>query len=125
VRRGLVLEPLIHGAGHENGRRAGTESALLAAGLGMACVLANDLASMARMRAARCRGPASRRRSWRGSGSCLPRTPRTAARASPRGTRARCARCCRPCRGRRRDRPACGRRDGRSGCARARPRSRP
>ncbi|WP_192359530.1 cysteine desulfurase family protein, partial [Mesorhizobium mediterraneum] len=30
VRGGLRLEPLIHGAGHEHGRRAGTESALLA-----------------------------------------------------------------------------------------------
>jgi cysteine desulfurase len=30
VRRGVSLEPLIHGAGHEKGRRAGTESALLA-----------------------------------------------------------------------------------------------
>jgi cysteine desulfurase len=49
VRRGVDLEPLIHGAGHEHGRRAGTESALLAAGLGAACVLARDLAPMARM----------------------------------------------------------------------------
>jgi cysteine desulfurase len=40
VRRGVVLEPLIHGAGHERGRRAGTESALLATGLGAACTLA-------------------------------------------------------------------------------------
>jgi len=37
LRRGLSIEPLIHGAGHERGRRAGTESALLAAGLGQAC----------------------------------------------------------------------------------------
>jgi cysteine desulfurase len=44
VRSGTVLEPLIHGAGHEGGRRAGTESALLAAGLGAACELAGDLA---------------------------------------------------------------------------------
>ena len=36
VRRGLELEPAIHGAGHELGRRAGTESALLAVGLGTA-----------------------------------------------------------------------------------------
>ena len=35
-----MLEPLIHGAGHERGRRAGTESALLATGLGAACALA-------------------------------------------------------------------------------------
>jgi cysteine desulfurase len=40
VRRGVVLEPLIHGAGHEGGRRAGTESALLATGLGAAAALA-------------------------------------------------------------------------------------
>ena len=46
VRRGVELEPLIHGAGHESGRRAGTESALLATGLGTACMLAADLAPM-------------------------------------------------------------------------------
>ena len=43
VRAGTRLEPLIHGAGHEGGRRAGTESAMLAAGLGSACALARDL----------------------------------------------------------------------------------
>ena len=53
VRRGVTLEPLIHGAGHESGRRAGTESALLAAGLGKACELARDLSSMDRVRALR------------------------------------------------------------------------
>lgn len=37
IRRGLAIEPLIHGAGHESGRRAGTENVLLAAGLGSAC----------------------------------------------------------------------------------------
>jgi cysteine desulfurase len=42
VRRGVVLEPLIHGAGHECGRRAGTESAFLATGLGAACALARS-----------------------------------------------------------------------------------
>jgi cysteine desulfurase len=40
VRRGVALEPLVHGAGHEGGRRAGTESALLAAALGKACEIA-------------------------------------------------------------------------------------
>ena len=55
VRRGVELEPLIHGAGHEHGRRAGTESALLAVGLGAACVLARDLAPMARVRSLRDR----------------------------------------------------------------------
>jgi cysteine desulfurase len=46
VRRGTPLEPLVHGAGHEGGRRAGTESALLAVGLGTACDLARNLAPM-------------------------------------------------------------------------------
>jgi cysteine desulfurase len=53
VRRGVSLEPLIHGAGHEAGRRAGTESALLAVGLGKACELARDLSPMDRVRALR------------------------------------------------------------------------
>src|SRR6516162_837819 len=53
VRRGVRLEPLIHGAGHEGGRRAGTESALLAVGLGKACELACDLEPMERVRTLR------------------------------------------------------------------------
>jgi cysteine desulfurase len=53
VRRGVRLEPLIHGARHEGGRRAGTESAWLAVGLGKACELARDLSSMDRVRALR------------------------------------------------------------------------
>jgi cysteine desulfurase len=53
IRRGVRLEPLLHGAGHESGRRAGTESAMLAAGLGKACELARDLSSMERVRALR------------------------------------------------------------------------
>jgi cysteine desulfurase len=55
VRSGTPLEPLIHGAGHEGGRRAGTESALLAVGLGTACELASDLAPMHQVRALRDR----------------------------------------------------------------------
>ena len=55
VRNGVDLEPLIHGAGHEGGRRAGTESALLAVALGKACVLAGDLSDMARVKAVRDR----------------------------------------------------------------------
>jgi hypothetical protein len=55
VRRGVSLEPLIHDAGHEGGRRAGTESALLAVGLGKACELARDLTPMARVRPLRKR----------------------------------------------------------------------
>ncbi len=53
VRRGLELEPVIHGAGHESGRRAGTESALLAVGLGTACAMAADLTPMNRIQALR------------------------------------------------------------------------
>lgn len=53
LRRGVRLEPLIHGAGHESGRRAGTESALLAVGLGQACELAADLAPMDQVRTLR------------------------------------------------------------------------
>lgn len=50
IRHGMQLEPLIHGAGHEGGRRAGTESALLTVGLGKACELARDLGQMERAR---------------------------------------------------------------------------
>jgi cysteine desulfurase len=53
VRHGVRLEPLIHGAGHEAGRRAGTESALLAVALGTASERARDLAPMDRVRALR------------------------------------------------------------------------
>ena len=42
VRDGVRLEPLIHGAGHESGRRAGTENVLLDAALGAACKLAQS-----------------------------------------------------------------------------------
>lgn len=53
LRSGVSLEPLIHGAGHEKGRRAGTESALLAVGLGKASELARDLAPIDGVRALR------------------------------------------------------------------------
>jgi cysteine desulfurase len=55
VRRGVGVEPVIHGAEHESGRRAGTESVLLAAALGKACELARDLAPMQRVRVLRDR----------------------------------------------------------------------
>jgi len=42
VRRGVKLEPLLHGAGHEGGRRAGTENVPYLVGLGAACVLARQ-----------------------------------------------------------------------------------
>src|SRR5205814_5915135 len=40
------IEPLIHGAGHEGGRRAGTESVLLDVALGAACDLATGWIDM-------------------------------------------------------------------------------
>lgn len=40
IKEGVELEPLIHGAGHEFGLRAGTENTLLAVGLGKACEIA-------------------------------------------------------------------------------------
>jgi cysteine desulfurase len=40
IREGAPIEPLIHGAGHESGRRAGTENILLIVGLGKACEIA-------------------------------------------------------------------------------------
>jgi cysteine desulfurase len=42
VRKGVCLEPLIHGASHESGRRAGTENILLDVALGAACELAQS-----------------------------------------------------------------------------------
>lgn len=42
IRSGVTLEPLIHGAGHEGGLRAGTENAAFIAGLGAACALAAE-----------------------------------------------------------------------------------
>lgn len=55
VRSGVALEPLIHGASHESGRRAGTESALLTAALGKACELATDLSAVADIKSLRDR----------------------------------------------------------------------
>lgn len=42
IREGIQIESLLHGAGHESGRRAGTESILLEVGLGKACAIAAD-----------------------------------------------------------------------------------
>jgi cysteine desulfurase len=40
VRLGVVLEPFVHGAGQEGGRRAGTENMPYIVGLGVACRIA-------------------------------------------------------------------------------------
>src|SRR5205807_1874762 len=57
VRRGVKLEPCLHGAGHEGGRRAGTENVPYIVGLGTACRLAQESlpAATERLRALRDR----------------------------------------------------------------------
>ncbi|TCL63335.1 cysteine desulfurase [Hydrogenispora ethanolica] len=42
IKKGVHIEPFIHGAGQENGRRAGTENVIFAAALGKACEVAKD-----------------------------------------------------------------------------------
>lgn len=42
IREGVSITPLIHGAGQEHGRRAGTENVILAAGLGAAAKTAQE-----------------------------------------------------------------------------------
>lgn len=48
VRKGVKLEPLLHGAGHETGRRAGTENVPYVVGLGKACGIVKENPSLAR-----------------------------------------------------------------------------
>jgi cysteine desulfurase len=57
VRRGIKLEPYLHGAGHEGGRRAGTENVPYLVGLGAACEVARRSlpAATERLRALRDR----------------------------------------------------------------------
>ena len=50
VREHVRLEPLIHGASHELGRRAGTESVLLDVGLGAACATSQSWLAMESVR---------------------------------------------------------------------------
>ena len=48
VRNGVKLEPFMHGAGHEQGRRAGTENVPYIVGLGKACEIIKQNPSLAR-----------------------------------------------------------------------------
>ncbi|AWV35724.1 cysteine desulfurase family protein [Paenibacillus odorifer] len=50
IRDGIHIEPLIHGAGHEQGRRAGTENTPYIIGLGKACELAAESDSRERVK---------------------------------------------------------------------------
>jgi cysteine desulfurase len=55
IREGTSIEPLIHGAGHEFGRRAGTENVLLVVGLGKACEVAKKYIKSEKIRKLRDR----------------------------------------------------------------------
>lgn len=50
VRKGVALEPYLHGAGHEGGRRAGTENVLEIVALGAACDLVGSKIDVAAIR---------------------------------------------------------------------------
>ena len=55
IREGTKIEPFVHGAGHEAGRRAGTENVLLAVALGAACDTARKWIGMPQVQALRDR----------------------------------------------------------------------
>ncbi|MBI5420195.1 MAG: cysteine desulfurase [Deltaproteobacteria bacterium] len=55
IKEGTRIEPFVHGAGHEGGRRAGTECVLLAVGLGAACESARRWVGMPQVKALRDR----------------------------------------------------------------------
>lgn len=42
IKKGIAIEPLIHGAGHETGKRAGTENIMFDVALGKACEAAKE-----------------------------------------------------------------------------------
>ncbi len=50
IRQGVQLEPFVHGAGHESGRRAGTDNVILDVGLGTACKLAQSWIGMVQVK---------------------------------------------------------------------------
>jgi cysteine desulfurase len=55
IREGTRVEPFVHGAGHEAGRRAGTENVLLAVALGAACEVARKWVGMPQVKILRDR----------------------------------------------------------------------
>ncbi|PWB63274.1 MAG: cysteine desulfurase NifS [Deltaproteobacteria bacterium] len=55
IREGTRIEPFVHGAGHEAGRRAGTENVLLAVALGAACETARKWIGMTQVKILRDR----------------------------------------------------------------------
>jgi cysteine desulfurase len=55
IREGTKIEPFVHGAGHEAGRRAGTENVLLAVALGAACDAARKWVGMPQVKILRDR----------------------------------------------------------------------
>lgn len=55
IREGTRIEPFVHGAGHEAGRRAGTENVLLAVALGAACEVARRWVAMPQVKILRDR----------------------------------------------------------------------
>ena len=55
IREGTNIEPFVHGAGHEAGRRAGTENVLFAVALGAACEVARKWVGMSKVNVLRDR----------------------------------------------------------------------
>lgn len=55
IRKGTLIEPFMHGAGHEQGRRAGTENVLLDVGLGAACEISESWTGMGQIKQLRDR----------------------------------------------------------------------
>ncbi|MCF7825141.1 MAG: cysteine desulfurase [Candidatus Marinimicrobia bacterium] len=82
VREGIGLEPLIHGANHENGLRAGTENVAQIVGLGMAAEIAQRTleSEMSRLKTLRDRLQASLKQAFpqmRINAGNTPRLPNT------------------------------------------------
>lgn len=55
IREGTKIEPFLHGAGHEAGRRAGTENVLFAVALGAACAAARQRVGLPKVKRLRDR----------------------------------------------------------------------